>query len=77
MIRPPAKASRGGTYFVPSSLRLRESRPEKAVLSARPGCFCAASGLSGLKRVDPWLQSSAPRHSLTPAISQCARINLR
>ena len=27
----PTKASRGGIYFIPSSLRLREVRPEKAV----------------------------------------------
>ena len=35
----PTKASRGGTYFVPFNLRLREVRPEKAVLSVRPDAF--------------------------------------
>jgi hypothetical protein len=53
----PTKASPWGTYFVPSRLRLRELRPEKAVLSARPDAFRAASGL---KRVDPRLHSSTP-----------------
>ena len=37
-----AKASRGGTYFVPSSLRLQEVLPEEAVLSASPDALRAA-----------------------------------
>ena len=70
----PTKTARGGTYFVPSSLQLGEVRPEKAILSARPHAFRAASGLT---RVDYgcMLHSSTFQHSLTLAISQCARIN--
>ena len=41
----PSKAARGGTYLVPYSLRLREVRPDMAVLSAKPHAFRAASGL--------------------------------
>ena len=70
----PTKASPCGTYFVPSRLCLRGLRPEKAVLSARPDAFRAASGL---KRVDPRFHVSTFQHSLTLAISQCARINPR
>ena len=33
------KTSRAGTYFIPSSLRLWELQPEKAVLSVRPDAF--------------------------------------
>ena len=62
----PSKASRRGTYFILSSLRLREMRPEKAVLSARPDAFGAARGV---KRVDPRLHSGTIKHFLTPAIS--------
>ena len=71
----PAKASQGGTLIVvPSSLRLREVRPEKAVLSAQPDAFRVASGL---KWLDPRLHSSTLRHSLNLAIPQCARVNPR
>ena len=38
----PTKASREGTYFVPSSLRLQEVLPEEAVLSASPDALRAA-----------------------------------
>lgn len=38
----PHRNPQGGTYPVPSILRSREVRPEKATLSAWPHAFCAA-----------------------------------
>jgi hypothetical protein len=46
-----------------------ETRPEEAVLSARPCAFRAAMGFVG-----PRLHSRAFQHSLTPSTSQYARI---
>ena len=52
----PPRLLEGETYFVPSSLRLRELRLEKAVLSARPDAFRACSERTEL--VDPRMYSS-------------------
>ncbi|SRR5258706_15626406 len=69
----PTKASRGGTYFVPSRLRLRELRPEKAAVCQARLFPCGEQ----TEQADPQLHPSTLQHSLNLAISQCPRINLR
>ena len=57
-----------GHIFVPSRLCLRELRPEKAVLSAMPNVFRAASGLK---------RSTTVAFQCTPAFSDSFHLPVR